>query len=95
MYVVLEQHQHSEPLFCCHIKSDTKFLTISLNYYSFQAALIKRYTESPQCESGANVLPHFLGATAGSTSAAAIMRRLCTEMSRHFSLAAFVPQDYK
>ena len=62
---------------------------------ALMASLVNQYVESKQCDSGLNVLTHFMGAAPGSTNVVAILQRLSHEMNRRFSLKNIVPQDFK
>ena len=42
-----------------------------------------------------DVFIHFMGAAEGSTNIVAVLRRLCTELIRHYMLDHVVAQEYK
>ena len=60
-----------------------------------QAALAHEYIESTWCACAACVIVHFIGAASGSTNIAVIIRRICHELVRRFSLDTALAEDYK
>ena len=57
------------------------------------AILARLYTEYAREHRETFVLPHFIGASATSTSVASMLRRLCQELQGHFGFPGEMPDD--